>query len=136
MAIKAVSSCYPVDSNYNSSYISQNILDVHHEKTEDILLSGYAKLPSNTTAEELYKNLVIVVEVNPKTGIIGQVECSLATHLAREFVSNLMVDYNLEKGINPLIKIFEEKYVGSARKAIITALKVMYERYIAYKKSA
>ncbi len=103
--------------------------------TEDILLSGYAKLPSNTTAEELYKNLVIVVEVNPKTGIIDRVECSLATRLAREFVSSLMVDYNLEKGINPLIKLFEEKYVGSARKAIITALKVLNERYLAYKKS-
>ena len=113
-----------------------NAEDGLYQETEDfrlkkncVLLSGYAKLPLNTTAEAIYKTIVIAAEVDMTQHCIVKVECSLVTSLARDFVAQLMEGYDLTQGIEPLVKQFEEKYWGSARKAIIVALRMMYTRY-------
>ncbi|MDR0519211.1 MAG: DUF3870 domain-containing protein [Clostridiales Family XIII bacterium] len=94
-----------------------------------VLLSGYAKLPSNITSSKLYDTLVIVVTVDLKSGVILESDCSLSTNLSRKFVSELINGYNLNGGIEALIRRFEKQWYGSTRKAIITAIKTIYEKY-------
>lgn len=99
------------------------------EIQKTILLSSYAKLPANITAESIYKHLVIVAEVDMETGCIIKSECSLVTQLAREYVANIMEGYCLEDGIDPLINKIEDCYYGGAYKAIVTALRGFYAKY-------
>ena len=44
-----------------------------------VFLSGYAKLPDNTTAQKLYNHLVLVVTAESSTGTILDADCTMAT---------------------------------------------------------
>ncbi len=93
-----------------------------------IFLTGYAKLPSGITASENSKTLVLGLIINKKTGEILDVDCSLITRTAKDFV----LDYLLGKDINKVSEIseaFDSVYYGSAKRAIVSALKIIYEKY-------
>jgi hypothetical protein len=100
--------------------------------TDTIFITGYAKLPSSITAAKLYEVIAVGVEIDPNTGIIVECDCTLATTVGRNFLKKLVLGYNLSYGIDDLLNRFEVRYHGSARKAIITALKIMYEKWLAY----
>ena len=64
------------------------------ERTQDrntVLLSGYAKLPTNTTAENVYQMLAVAVLFDKRSGIIVEAEASMVTSIARSFISRLLV---------------------------------------------
>ncbi|QDR80592.1 DUF3870 domain-containing protein [Sporomusa termitida] len=104
------------------------------EKTQSkqILFSGYAKLPTGITASEIYKVIGVVLLVNEDTGEIIQADCTLATAVARNHVSSILVGKPIA---NPdyLVRIVDTTYQGSAKKAIITALRIIYDKYRSYK---
>ena len=102
-------------------------------KGETIFFTAYARLPSNITAAKLYEVVAIGFEINPETDEIVASDCTLATQVARDFVTGLIVGYNLSNGIDGLTDRFEKRYHGSARKAIITALKIFFDKWLAYK---
>ena len=81
-----------------------NMTEAHQRNT--VLLSGYAKLPSSTTVEAVYSILVVAVSFDNRTGIIVEAEASMVTELAKRFISNLMVGYNLNDGPEELMKEF------------------------------
>ncbi len=94
-----------------------------------VLISGYAKLPANITSEEIYHTAVVVVLVDMQMGTIVKAEYSAVTNVAKDFVSNLLVGYNLNDGMDTLIDRFNRTYFGQAKKAIITSLKMIYSKY-------
>lgn len=100
---------------------------------ETLLFTGYAKLPAAITAEKLFEEVGIAVEVDPQTSEIIDADCTLATRVAREFFRKQLVGYQMNAGIDPLIKKLDRQYHGSARKALVTALKSMFDRYLAIK---
>lgn len=106
---------------------------VSKDLRKTVFLTGYAKLPTAITAEKLYQVIAIGLEVDPETGIIIDADCTLATELGRFFFKKVTVGHNLEIGDEALIKEFEQRYHGSARKAIITALKLVHEKWLTYK---
>lgn len=103
------------------------------EREETLLITGYARLPSTITAYRLYEVVGIAVEVRPSDGEIIDVDCSLATSVARRFVREIAIGYKLSDGIEGLVEKIERRYWGSARKAIIMAFRVIYEKFVAYK---
>lgn len=106
------------------------------QKNNMILFTGYAKLPSNITAGELYKVVGVVVVVDMVRDVITEVDCTLATELARRYASEAMLGYDLKNGIEPLLHYIDQIYQGSAKKAIITALRVIYDKYRSYKEGS
>ena len=98
-----------------------------------VLFSGYAKLPAGITASEMYKVIGVIVIVNMETGEIVKADCTLATGVAREHVANTIVGYNLNRGPEPLQVILETVYQGSAKKAVTTAIRIIYDKYRSYK---
>lgn len=100
-----------------------------------VFFTGYAKLPSSITAEKMYEVIAVGVEVDPATGVIVDCDCTLATIVARNFFKKLVLGYNLSFGIEGLTNRFEKRYYGSARKAIITGLKIMYEKWLLVKEN-
>ena len=94
-----------------------------------VLFSGYARLPSNTTAQKIYEELALVVVIDMSTGVVHNVECTMVTGLAKEFVSNLIIGYDMKQGIDPLVRLIEQKYQGHLKKALINAIKMVGNQY-------
>lgn len=103
------------------------------KQSEKVFFSGYAKLPVGITAAEVYKVIGLVVVVDIETGIISEADCTLATKLARNYISQLMLGYNLSDGPEGFQSILEHKYQGSAKKAIATAFRIIYDKYRSFK---
>ena len=97
-----------------------------------VLLSGYAKLPTNITAEAVYDMLALTVVFDNRNGIIVAAEASMVTNLAKEFISDLMVGYNLNDGPDGMIKDFEAYYHGNARRALETAIRMVFTKFQEY----
>ncbi len=100
------------------------------QDSNNILISGYAKLPANTTAEAVYNMLAVVICFDKRSGIIQQAEVTVVTDLARTFVSDLMVGYNLNDGPEGLIEMFENQYYGHAKRAMETAIRTVFVKYV------
>lgn len=99
---------------------------------DTIFLSGYAKLPDNTTAQKLYSHLVLVVTVRVPEGIIQDVDCTMATELGRRFVRELLTGYDLRQGPDPLVEALSRSYYGHLRKALQTCFKGICAQYGEY----
>lgn len=93
------------------------------------LFSGYARLPSNTTAQKIYEELLLVVVVDLDTGVIRSAECTMVTGLAKEFVNNLIIGYDMKQGVDPLIQRFERQYQGHLKRALTSSLKMIGNQY-------
>lgn len=98
-------------------------------KKGTVLISGYAKLPSNITSEEVYKTLVVVALVDMEFGTIVNAECSVVTDVAKKFIASMIIGYNLNDGPEKLIARFDAMYYGQAKKAIETSLKMIFAKY-------
>jgi hypothetical protein len=94
-----------------------------------VFFSGYAKLPAGITASEMYKVVGIVIIVDMQTEKIVQADCTLVTQVGRDFVNKMMVGHVMSNGIDPLLRELDCRYQGSAKKAIITALKIINDKY-------
>lgn len=94
-----------------------------------IFLSGYAKLPENTTARKLYDHLVLVATVQVPQGIILDADCTMATGLGRQFIRELLTGYDLHQGPDPLVEKLNRSYYGHLRKALQTCIKGIYAQY-------
>lgn len=99
------------------------------QERNNILISGYAKLPANTTAEAVYNMLAVVVCFDKRSGIIQQAEVTVVTGLARDFVADLMIGYNLNDGPDALIELFDSTYYGHAKRAMETAIRTVFAKY-------
>ena len=97
-----------------------------------VLLSGYAKLPNNTTAENVYTTLAVAVLFDRRSGIILEAEASLVTSIAKKFISGLLVGYNLNEGPDALMEEFEAYYHGNAKRALETAMRMIFSKYQEY----
>lgn len=94
-----------------------------------VLFSGYARMPSNTTAQKIYEELALVAVIDMNTGVIHNVECTMVTGLAKEFVSNLIIGYDMNRGVEELLKKLEYKYQGHLKKALASAIKMIGTQY-------
>ena len=77
--------------------------------------------------------LVVVVVFDRRNGLILNAEASVITNLSKNFISELLVGYNLNDGLEPLVSNIEEYYFGSTKKALETALRMIFQRYQEYR---
>lgn len=94
-----------------------------------VFVTGYAKLPQGITASELYHVICIGLLVDTTNGLILDAECSLVTNLARRVFKELVLNKDIRK-IDDIEAEFVEVYYGSAKKALISALKTCHEKYM------
>ena len=96
---------------------------------DQLFLSGYAKLPDNTTAQKLYNHLVLVVTVQLPEGTILDADCTMATELGRKFIRELLTGYDLHQGPEPLVETLNHSYYGHLRKGLQTCFKGICAQY-------
>jgi hypothetical protein len=94
----------------------------------EVFVTGYAKLPQGITASELYTVICVGLLVDRETGIILDGECSLVTSLAKRVFKELVLDQDL-RDIDTIEKGFVDHYFGSAKKALISAMRTCNEKF-------
>lgn len=99
---------------------------------ESLLFTGYAKFPARITADEIYNYLCISLEIEKGTGKIIDADCTLVTKLSRDFFHRLVCGYSILGDYDYLERQIEGRYMGNARRAIITAMRRIREQYLAY----
>ncbi|WP_160197960.1 DUF3870 domain-containing protein [Senegalia massiliensis] len=93
-----------------------------------VFLTGYAKLPEGITARELYGVVALAMTVDKCTGEILDVEPTLSTYLGRTFVKELLVGEKISD-LNQLEMKVKKHYFGSAKKAILTTIKMCHKNF-------
>ncbi|MBN2797051.1 MAG: DUF3870 domain-containing protein [Clostridia bacterium] len=94
----------------------------------EVFVTGYAKLPQGITASELYTVICVGLLVDKNTGIILDAECSLVTSLAKRVFNSLVVERDLRQ-IDAIEQDFVDHYYGSAKKALISAMRTCHEKF-------
>lgn len=94
----------------------------------EVFVTGYAKLPQGITASELYTVICVGLLVDYNTGVILDAECSLVTSLAKRVFKSLVVDRDIND-IDAIEKEFVDHYFGSAKKALISAMRTCHEKF-------
>lgn len=94
----------------------------------DVFVTGYAKLPQGITASELYSVICIGLLVDRNTGIIKDAECSLVTNLAKRVFHECVVNRDINE-IDTIEEDFIKIYYGSAKKALISAMRTCNEKF-------
>lgn len=97
-----------------------------------VIFSGYARLPSGTVASELYKVMALVVLVEPEKGTILDAECTLSTRLSERFVRQILVGKSLKTDGAELSGVINKRYQGTAKKSILSALRIISDKYFAF----
>lgn len=100
-----------------------------------VLLAAYAKLPAGTTAHRLYDTLVLVVVFDRETARVTRAEASFVTAAARDFTADLLVGYDLNNGADELLRLLEEVYFGPLKKALCSAVKMIFAQYEEYRRA-
>lgn len=100
-----------------------------------VLFSGYGQLPSGTVAGDVFKVMALVVLLDIRTGEIVEANCTLSTRLAERFVESMVIGRNIHTDYKELVECINNKYQGSAKKSIITALRTISLKYKAYKQN-
>jgi hypothetical protein len=103
------------------------IIEIGGKMKNEVFVTGYAKLPQGITASELYTVICVGILVDKETGIILDAECSLVTSLAKRVFKELVVNKNLND-IESIEAGFVKHYYGSAKKALISAMRTCHEK--------
>ncbi|WFD10115.1 DUF3870 domain-containing protein [Tepidibacter hydrothermalis] len=96
--------------------------------SNNIFITGYAKLPTGITAQELYTVVAIGLLINRENGTIVDLDCTLVTSTAKRFVRENLVGRKITN-YDEIECIFNERYYGCAKKALLFALKICNEKF-------
>lgn len=104
-------------------------MEMWQPQRDEILLAASAKMPSGTAAKQVYENLTLVLIVERDSGRILAADCSFVTQTARDFVSQLLVGYDLHQGADRLAEAIYEVYFGPMKKALVSAVRMLASQY-------
>lgn len=77
----------------------------------------------------MYKVMALVVLVDMRTGEIVDADCTLSVSISERFVARALIGGNLRDDLEELAARISRTYQGNAKKAIITALRVVADKY-------
>lgn len=99
------------------------------EELNTVLVTGYSKAPQGTSMYEVYKHAGIVLEVDLISHKIVGVEFTFVASLTKNFFERLLIGYQLDHGLEPLIQRIQSHYFAPSQQAIIVALQSAVQRY-------
>jgi len=100
--------------------------------SETVYFVGYAKLPQNIPANNIYNRIGVGLEVNIDNGYIVNVSCTLPTQLAQDIVISCIRYHNIKQDFKKIVSNIKRRYQGDAQKAIIIALDAAHKKYNDY----
>lgn len=104
-------------------------MEVRPIDTNDVLLVGYGKLPHNTSAEQMHQVLAIAVRFDPVAGRVVDASTTLATRVADEFISGLLIGLDLTQDAAAIVQRITASYHGHAQRAVLAAFRDLIRQY-------
>lgn len=102
-------------------------------KSKDtIICTGYSRLPDGMAAKNLYGVMGVGFEIDPQTDIILNTSSTFITNMCTDFINSIFKGHKLTEGIDSQIEIFERRYFGLGKKAIVMAMKDAYNQFLIY----
>lgn len=102
---------------------------------ETVYISSYIRLPENIPSALYNGHLDIGLIINYKTGVIEDNSCTLVTLATRNYLNDLIKDYNFYEndGVEPLVSVIKYRFQGSSQKCIIAVLRDIYKKFVKWK---
>ncbi|TWH49213.1 DUF3870 domain-containing protein [Sporomusa sp. KB1] len=94
------------------------------------LFAANAQLPEGTDLFEIFKYVSLVLTVDVDSGEILQCSIPVYCQQGNEFISDIMKGKSLEKDVNIIIAEVEERIHMSSKRALITAIQMIQNRYM------
>lgn len=77
----------------------------------------------------MWRHLTVIVRIDLRSGIVVDASTTLATHVADEFVRELLIGADPIRDQERIVEAVERQYVGNGQKAIIGAFRDLVQRY-------
>ncbi|WP_342513591.1 DUF3870 domain-containing protein [Sporosarcina sp. FSL K6-1522] len=97
-----------------------------------IICTGYSRLPEGMAAKNLYGVMGVGFEIDPETDKVIKTSSTFITSMCSDFIDSIFKGHCLAQGIDNQIKIFEGRYFGLGKKAIVMAMRDAYNQYLIY----
>ncbi len=102
-------------------------------RPETIIITGTSRLPENVTSGYVYGFLSIDIEIDPHSGMVVDYACTLMPKLVEKILSDCLLGYPFEEGIENCIQKLEKRFFSSTKRAIMAAIEDAYKWYHRYK---
>nr|WP_312578255.1 DUF3870 domain-containing protein [Sedimentibacter sp.] len=106
-----------------------------HYSEETVYFISYVRLPENIPASLFNGYVGVGLVINYKTGIIEDNSCTLVTAVAKKFLNDLIIGYNIYEndGIEPLIGVIKTRFNGASQKCVAAILRDVYKKFCRWK---
>jgi hypothetical protein len=98
-------------------------------RTDAILVTGYAQSPKGTTLHEHFKVFGTVLVLEPISGEILDASFTFVSPLTHDFMVSVVRGYKLMNGLEPLLAEIERRTLMPSQGAIIQSLKACHDRW-------
>ena len=98
------------------------------DKLNKVLLCGYARVPSDTSAANRSDLLALILVVNRKTNIICDADVTFSTSIGQYFIAELLAGEDLTN-IEAIKHLITSCYFGKLKRALLNALSSCYTTY-------
>ena len=97
-------------------------------RSDTLLFIGNSRTPENCTVHGSNKVVGLVLEIERETGEIVNVETTLITQLARDFIYKILINQNIND-VDNLSEKIQDRFLASTKRSIIKCLFLCHNRY-------
>jgi hypothetical protein len=90
---------------------------------------GYARVTASAPASKVHDQFVLAMKVDPETHRVLATDCTAVTGVARQFVSDLLVGFDLARPVEEVLAVVDSSYLGFASGSIKQAIIDASRRY-------
>lgn len=98
-----------------------------------IYVTGISKSNNMDPITKMYSSFFVGLILDKNTDIILDITCNAISDITNDFIKTILVGKNLVKDLNEIILEIDERFLGTAQKALIVALKDCFNKYSVYK---
>lgn len=105
------------------------MIETKYDPDQHVYFISYSKLPSNIAAAVYEGYVGVGFIINFHTGIIEDISCTLLTEVARNFLKCIIVGYNINDDIEPLLEKIRNRFYGHSQKSICVIIQENFNLY-------
>jgi hypothetical protein len=98
------------------------------------LFSAHTQLPEGTDLHQTYRYVSIILKINSENGQIIDCAVPIYCQLTGDFIAEIIRGKSIDTELNLIIKELEERLFTGSRRALISALQMIRERYMMTKR--
>ncbi|WP_125154595.1 DUF3870 domain-containing protein [Clostridium rectalis] len=95
-----------------------------------LYITGISRSNSVDPITIMYNSFFIGIIIEEETNKIVDITSNTISNATTEFIKSILVGYNLVKDLDSMIQEIQHRFLGTAQKALIVALKDAHNKYI------